>query len=148
LRQDAQVSVDVTIRAALLDDAEALYPLAKAFATSFDVDATAFSGAISSLISDPAVCLLVAEKGHQIVGYLLGFAHDTFFANGEVGWVEELMVAEDLRRQRVGGDLLASFERWGRERGAKLVALATRRADAFYIAMGYEASATYFRRTL
>jgi hypothetical protein len=34
------------------------------------------------------------------------------------------------------------------ERGSKLVALATRRASDFYKAIGYEESASYFKKTL
>ena len=44
--------------------------------------------------------------------------------------------------------LMAEFERWATERGAALVALATRRAAPFYLALGYEESATYFRKLL
>lgn len=34
------------------------------------------------------------------------------------------------------------------ERGSKLVALATRRASDFYKAVGYDESATYFKKIL
>jgi hypothetical protein len=34
------------------------------------------------------------------------------------------------------------------DRGAKLIALATRRAASFYEAIGYEVSATYYRKLL
>jgi hypothetical protein len=43
---------------------------------------------------------------------------------------------------------MQDFERWAAERGAKLVALATRRAAPFYQALGYQESATYFRKLL
>jgi len=33
---------------------------------------------------------------------LLGFDHHTFYANGRVSWVEEIMVSEDYRRRGVG----------------------------------------------
>ncbi|HTE86145.1 MAG TPA: GNAT family N-acetyltransferase, partial [Dehalococcoidia bacterium] len=92
-------------------------------------------------------CLLVAEAGTAI-GYLLGFAHDTFYANGPVAWVEELMVGESWRRQHVGQRLIQEFEAWAANRGCRLVALATRRAEPFYKSLGYEDSATYFRRLL
>jgi GNAT superfamily N-acetyltransferase len=82
------------------------------------------------------------------VGYLLGFDHPTFYANGRVAWVEELMVGEAWRRQRVGASLMRAFEDWARGRGCRLVALATRRAAAFYTATGYEESATFFRKLL
>jgi hypothetical protein len=37
----------------------------------------------------------VAVAGEERVGYLLGFAHLTFYANGPVGWVEEVLVRQD-----------------------------------------------------
>ena len=43
---------------------------------------------------------------------------------------------------------MTAFEKWSAGRGAKLVALATRRAAEFYRAMGYEESATYFRKLM
>jgi hypothetical protein len=43
---------------------------------------------------------------------------------------------------------MESFEAWAHSRGARFVALATRRAGAFYSALGYEESAAYFRKTL
>ena len=78
----------------------------------------------------------------------LGFDHDTFFANGRVAWVEEIMVDEDVRGRGVGKALMQAFEAWARGRDLKLVALATRRAGQFYLALGYEDSATYFRKML
>ena len=41
---------------------------------------------------------------------------------------------------------MREFERRAAERGSRLVALATRRASAFYLGLGYEESATYFRK--
>ena len=43
---------------------------------------------------------------------------------------------------------MEEFEQWARSRGSKLVALATRRAAAFYLELGYEESAGYFRKLL
>jgi GNAT superfamily N-acetyltransferase len=80
--------------------------------------------------------------------YLLGFLHDTFYANGPVGWVEELMVNSTYRRRGGGRMLMVEFERWVSGRGGRIVALATRRASEFYQAVGYEESATYLRKVL
>ena len=41
-----------------------------------------------------------------------------------------------------------SFEAWAKNEGAVLAALATRRASSFYTAIGYEESASYFRKLL
>jgi GNAT superfamily N-acetyltransferase len=137
-----------TIRTAQYTDAEAVFALAKPFATSFVVDEQAFHRAFSALLASPQAYLAVAETAQQLVGYVLGFEHYTFFANGRVAWVEELMVSELFRRQGIGQLLMQEFEAWAVASGCKLVALATRRAAAFYQAIGYEESATYFRKLL
>ena len=136
------------IRTAQSIDAEAVLALAKSFATSFVVDDQAFSRIFSELLASPQAHLAVAEADRQVVGYVLGFAHETFFANGCVAWVEEIMVSERFRRQGIGLLLMQGFETWAVERGSKLVALATRRAAPFYQALGYEESARYFRKLL
>ena len=64
------------------------------------------------------------------------------------GWVEEITVKKPVRRRGVGKALMENFEEWSRSRGNKLVALAIRRATAFYASIGYEESATFFRKLL
>jgi GNAT superfamily N-acetyltransferase len=137
-----------TIRTAQYADAEAVLALAMPFATSFVVDAQAFHRAFSALLTSPQAHLAVAETAQQLVGYVLGFNHFTFFANGRVAWVEEIMVSESFRRQGIGQLLMQEFEAWAVARDCQLVALATRRAAAFYQALGYEESAAYFRKLL
>ena len=136
------------IRMAQYGDAEAVLALAKPFATSFVVDDQAFYHSFSELLASPQAHVAVAEADRQLVGYVLGFDHYAFFANGRVAWVEEIMVSELFRRQGIGQLLMQEFETWATERGSKLVALATRRAAPFYQALGYEESAAYFRKLL
>jgi GNAT superfamily N-acetyltransferase len=137
-----------TIRPACLADADAAFLLAREFATSFTVEETSFRRTFGELLSSPSACFLVAELDEVVVGYVLGFSHPTFFANGRVAWVEELMVAEAYRRKGIGEALMDALARWAEERGCRMVALATRRASEFYAALGYEASATYFRKSI
>ena len=137
-----------TVRPAGGSDAAGVLPLARALATSFAVEEQAFHDSYDSLLASSAARLLVAEHGGAVVGYLLGFHHAAFFANGRVAWVEEIMVEESLRRQGVGAALMREFEAWARTEECRLVALATRRARAFYAAIGYEESALYFRKLL
>jgi GNAT superfamily N-acetyltransferase len=136
------------IRLAQHADAAAVLALAKPFATSFVVEEQAFHQAFSALLTSPQAYLAVAETAQQLVGYVLGFEHYTFFANGRVAWVEEITVREALRRRGIGQLLMQEFEAWAVARDCKLVGLATRRAAAFYRALGYEDSATYFRKLL
>ena len=137
----------VNIRPATLQDAPALFGLAKDFATSFVVDESSFQQSLTSLLFDRSAYLAVAEES-IVIGYVLGFDRDTFFANGRVSWVEEIMVRQDRRRAGIGRLLMESFEAWAKTRNSKLVALATRRAATFYKALGYEESAAYFRKVL
>ena len=87
-------------------------------------------------------------NGEETVGYLLGFEHLTFYANGPVGWVEEVFVRGQDRGRGAGRALMSAFEQWAAVRDCALIALATRRAAPFYRALGYEESAAYFRKIL
>jgi GNAT superfamily N-acetyltransferase len=138
----------VLIRRAISADSEHVLVLARDFATSFAPESAVFQIAFSHLIAQDDALLLVAEESGAVIGYLLGFEHYALFANGRVAWVEEIMVREDRQREGIGRQLMGRFEEWARSRGAKLAALATRRADQFYWALGYEESASYFRKLL
>ena len=138
----------VHIRKAVLEDQRQVFSLAEDFATSFRPRSSAFTEAFSRLSEQDDALVLVAEESDQIIGYLLGFDHWTFFANGRVSWVEEVMVHQDHRRRKIGRDLMDGFEQWASSRGSKLVALATRRAAPFYLALGYDESAIYFRKLI
>lgn len=138
----------MNIRKAQLSDKAQILSLTQAFAATFQVEATAFDTTFVRLITDPHALLLIAEKKDEIIGYCLGFEHNTLFANGKVVWVEELMVSPSSRQQGIGRLLMTSLETWASDLNAKLIALATRRAADFYKALGYEESATYFRKLL
>lgn len=137
------------LRPARHEDSEGVWPLAQAFATSFTPERAAFDATWPQLIGAPRTLLLVADAAEcGIVGYLLGNSHPTLFANGPVAWVEELMVDENDRGSGVGRHLIEHAEEWARSIGAAYVALASRRAGPFYLALGYEESAIFYKKTL
>jgi GNAT superfamily N-acetyltransferase len=136
------------VRRASLIDADQVAGLAGELAQSFPFDRAAFDRSYPALLADADACLLVAAGEDGCLGYVLGFAHLTFYANGPVAWVEEIVVREEHRRRHVGQELMAAFGQWAAERDCRLVALATRRAAPFYLALGYEESAVYLRRIL
>jgi GNAT superfamily N-acetyltransferase len=137
------------VRTALATDADAVFGLACGLATSFAPTRPSFDANFAVLRTQEDARLLVVEDHDGVVaGYLLGFAHATFFANGTVTWIEELAVRADRRRLGLGRALVDRFEHWSLDRGANLVALATRRAEGFYGVLGYERSAVYFRKRL
>jgi len=134
------------IRPAGVGDADGVAALAAELAQSFPFSAESFRVSYPALLADDGACLLLAANGHESVGYLLGFRHLTFYANGPVGWVEEIVVRGDGRGRGIGRAMMSAFEQWAAVHGCALVALATRRAAPFYRALGYEESATYFRK--
>ena len=138
----------ISIRKASEDDADALFGLAKEMATSFVPERAAFEIALADIISTDGANLSVAEVNSEVIGYCVGFDHYVFYANGRIAWVEEIAVKESARRRGVGKVLMENFEEWSSKRGNRLVALATRRAASFYKSVGYEESATYFRKLL
>lgn len=137
-----------SIRPARSTDSDALFSLASLFATSFSVARPAFESFFDALLQSPEARIAVASDTSRVVGYLLGFDQHTFYANGRVAWVAEIMVCEDVRRRGVGRQLMESFEQWARSRQSKMIALATRRAAPFYQSIGYVESATYFKKLL
>jgi GNAT superfamily N-acetyltransferase len=141
-------STPISIRRAEPKDAEAVLALAQALATSFEVQPEPFTTSFETVFHSPDAFLAVAEKEETVIGYLLGFAHPAFYANGSVAWVEEIMVSLAYRSRGIGTLLMESMDEWAKARGCSLIALATRRAALFYSALGYEESAAYFRKLL
>jgi len=148
ITMDGTSDLQPIIRQAEVGDADAVFALARALAITFPVDRPGFDRGFEAVAATPGAHLLVAETDGEVVAYLLGFVHPTFYANGPVAWVEELAVHETLRRRGVGARLMAAFEDRARTGGARLVALATTRAGAFYTAIGYARHAEYFRKHL
>jgi len=136
------------IRPAGASDAAAVADLAAGLAQSFTFSRARFDRSYPALLASDGACLLLAADGDEHLGYLLGFEHLTFYAGGPVAWVEEVFVCGRHRDAGVGRALMSGFEQWAAARDCALVALATRRAAPFYLALGYEESAVYYRKVL
>ncbi len=140
--------MQIKVRPADVNDMNQIFELVKKFATSFTPNQKDFDTSFKKIINTDHALLLVALSNEVVIGYLLGFEHFTFYANGRVGWIEEIMVAEEFRRQRIGKKLMDEFEKWIEQKNGKLIGLATRRAADFYKAIGYEESALFFRKIM
>jgi len=140
--------MNTIIRNAVAKDMKGLLFMAKDLATSFSVEREQFCDAFHDILNNKDAYLLVAEENEELIAYLLGFDHLAFYANGRVSWVEEVYVKQANRKEGVGNSLMRTFEEKAKCRGSRLVALATRRAESFYQSIGYEASATYFKKHL
>jgi GNAT superfamily N-acetyltransferase len=136
------------IRPAGPGDAGAVADLAAGLAQSFTFSRARFDLSYPALLAAGDAALLLAAGDDDHLGYLLGFRHLTFYANGPVGWVEEVFVRSQDRGRGIGRALMSAFEQWAAGQGCGLVALATRRAAPFYRALGYQESAIYHRKVL
>ncbi|SFM18575.1 Acetyltransferase (GNAT) family protein [Paenibacillus sp. 1_12] len=125
-----------------------LFNLAASLATSYKINMKDYSRIFKDLLCDKNADVVIAETESRIVGYVLVFHHSTFYANGLISWVEELFVLDDFRGMKIGQNLMERIEEKACKRESKLVALATRRASGFYKAIGYDESATYFKKNL
>lgn len=138
----------IIIRKAEEKDSTRVFAMAKELATSFVVNKANFEASYRKILATENHAIFVAELNNNVVGYSLGFFNVSFYANGHVAWLEELYVEPAYRGQGVGRLLTDVHERWSIDHDCSLTALATRRAETFYSAIGYEASATYFRKIL
>ena len=137
-----------TIRPAAASDARPLFEIVRAFPTPTPPNSEQFSKAPDAKLRDPSSCLLVAEHGGRLVGYVSGDCHATFYAGGPTAWVDELLVTEPLRGTGIGRQLMDAFEQWAKDRQCVLVSLATRGAAAFYEDRGYASAARYYKKYL
>jgi ribosomal protein S18 acetylase RimI-like enzyme len=137
-----------TVRPATGADAAAVRALAGELAITFRSTRRGFDAGYRQLLGAADVDLLVVEVDGAVRGYLLGLSYPSLVADGPVSRVEEVAVAAGHRRLGLGARLMAEFERRARERGSRFVALATTRAHAFYLAIGYDDHATHFRKLL
>jgi len=140
--------VNINYRCAELQDEEELFVLAMKLATSYTLNKVDFSKVYAEILCDENADLVIAEKNSRVIGYVLSFHYSTFYANGVISWVEELIVLDEFRGMKIGKNLMDIIEEKAQKRGSKLVALATRRASGFYKSIGYDESAVYLKKTI
>ncbi len=139
-------TADPDIRPALLSDADAVFSLLCKFATSYEPVRPAFDASYARLLEDGSEAdLLVSERDGLIVGYVLASDSLTLFANGVVTELIELYVDEGHRRKGIGRELVLQAVARARDRGAVEVTVPTRRAHSFYLRLGFESTAEFFK---
>jgi GNAT superfamily N-acetyltransferase len=136
------------IRPATRKDEEAVFRLAEQLANKFVIERAAFANSFTKLIEAKDVYLHVVEDAGEIVAYLLGWSRVAFYSNGPVTWIQEIVVHPDHRRSGIGRLLMAHFEQWSADRKTRVISLATAGAKDFYEALGYVASATYYKKII
>jgi len=88
-----------------------------------------------ALVTPTSTVLMVREAADVIGSVMVGF-------DGHRGWIYYLAVSPSARRQGVGRTLMATAERWLRDRGAPKLQLMVRDDNAaalnFYATLGFE----------
>jgi predicted N-acetyltransferase YhbS len=129
-----------TIRFARMEDASALAKLNRE-EMGYDYPEEKTGECLKALLGDSTHCILVAETGGEVIGYLHLEWYQLLYSDPMVN-VMGIAVSAACRCQGVGKALLAAGEAWAREKGASAVRLVsgeTRKgAHAFYQSMGYE----------
>ena len=95
------------VRRAEAGDCEDVAVLAAELAQSFAFSPQRFRASYPALLADPGACLLLAADGRETLGYLLGFRHLSFYANGPGAWIEEIAVRSRDRGRGVGAALVS-----------------------------------------
>ncbi len=136
------------IRPGTVADADAVFRLLTLLATSYPTSRAAFDATYPELIGSSSAHLLVAEDDDGVQGYVYAADAPTLYANGPITEILELYVEESDRRRGVGRRLVESVAASARERGSVEVVVPTRRAGAFYQAVGFELTAELFKLRL
>jgi len=100
---------------------------------------------LQRIFADPAQGqLLVARDGPEILGMVSLLWSTSTALGGRVAWLEDLVVAPDLRGQGLGRALLKRAVALCRERGLRRITLLTDgdnfRAQALYASYGFQSS--------
>jgi GNAT superfamily N-acetyltransferase len=139
----------LTIREAAPGDARGIAQLLAEL--GYPVSPAVVAERLARLAASPADLALVAADGADVVG-LAGVHVFTSLEQGEVGKLNELVVAQSRRRRGIGAALIAAIEAEARRRGCVLLFLTTaeRRKDAhrFYRALGFEETGRRFAKPL
>lgn len=133
----------VEIRTIVPDDADAAARLSGEL--GYPVDAGGMRARIEHVLRLGDHAVFVACRGHDVLGWIHVSAvlHLQSAVRAEIGG---LVVAAEVRGQRVGARLVARAEQWAREQGftSVLVRSQIKREDAhrFYLREGYERTKT------
>ncbi len=74
----------IELREATIEDIDNLLPLVKQFVTSFEIVESSFRESFVRIQNEPNAIALIAENENELIGYCLGFRHDTFDAQGSI----------------------------------------------------------------
>lgn len=138
----------ITIREATLDDQHAIFILANQLHDRINIDENKFPGIYKSIIEDNKQLLFVAELDSKPIGYFCSYIHSAIYANGNVMFLDEIVVDTSYRSKKIGNLLMAKLEEQASQYSCMLISLATASATEFYSKIGYSSNASYYKKYL
>jgi len=138
----------VNIREATEEDVSSIFQLANQLSETISINEQYLSSNFHSFLDSEKHCLLVATEKEVVIGYLSGYFHKAIYANGQVAYVDEIVVDGLYRDKQVGTQLMAKFEQIAKRHECILVSLATFGAKGFYEKLGYGSKAAYYKKYL
>jgi len=136
------------IRSATRDDADAIFGLLRQLDKGDAPERAAFDAAFGAAVrdTDDHVLLVAAAPSERVVGYAFTTLARLFHTNGMAAHLQELVVDERFRGQRVGTFLVSAVERECRARGVRQLTVASRRGAAFYEGLDYRSTADFLKK--
>ena len=138
-------SADMKIRRAEIFDIQSLVSLLKVLYSieeDFFFDEEKQKEGLRQMLEYERSCVLVAEKGGEVVGMCTGQLTISTAEGGPALLVEDTVVHEAFSRQGVGRRLLDEVSRWAQKKGAtRLQLLADKKNEQalkFYKKLGWE----------
>jgi len=139
---------ELVIRKANSEDTGQIFILANQLSESININQAIFEQNFEELIHSNIHCILVAEINQTVEGYLSGYFHKAFYANGQVAFIDEIVVDSRLRNLSIGKRLLEEFEAIAKINKSVLISLATSGAKGFYEKLGYSSKSGYYKKYL
>ena len=138
----------INIRKATQDDLSSILHLASQLSDATHIDERQFLKNLPMMLNDEQHCLLIATNDQKVIGYLSSYFHRTIYANGQVAYIDEIVIEDSHRGQKIGTDLMAKFELIAADYQCRLISLATAGAKGFYEKLGYSSKAQYYKKYL
>jgi ribosomal protein S18 acetylase RimI-like enzyme len=140
------------IRIAVKKDFDDVFRLLKQLWPDEELDKNALFTVFSRAIESRDDFCFCAEVGGRVVGFCALYVRNSFWQEGLLGYIGELIVDEPFREQGIGTALLNTAANKARETGCRKVELDSafdrKEAHEFYEKVGFKRRAYLFSRDL
>jgi len=138
-----------TVRPATAVDADVVFGLLRELRSSYVPDRAAFDETFAAAVAEGSddIVLVSTDEDERVTGYALTTITRLFYTNGPSAQLQELLVEESSRGQRIGTALVTATEDACRASGVRQLTVASQRAAGYYEGLGYLSTADFLKRT-